>query len=72
MEKSPTGQMSVDDRISDVRRDIRELRERLVQTEGVLFAFLKEMGYAPCQEILRTGDYHSPLEYVPSVKQKGL
>jgi len=69
MDNTNKASFSPEEGIREVCGRVSELNDRLVQTEGILFAFLKELGYSPCQDLVRTGNYHEPIIYVPSVKK---
>ena len=74
VEKNVACQRPIEEVVSDLRKKIGRLEDRLVQDEGVLFALCNHFDLAPGQEIIRTGcgddSMHGPFEYRGAVIPK--
>lgn len=62
----------IGEQLNDLRKELNKLRDRLTQTEDVLFALCAYFELKPGQEIIKTGDAYEPFIYRGAVISKGL
>jgi hypothetical protein len=71
MEDNEKGcEVPVKEQIGNLRKELSELHNRLVQTEDVLFALCNHFDLVPGKEIIRTGEYYNPFIYRGAVIPK--